>query len=256
MKNIFKKIGAFCKKHKTKILLFTLMIVILAGLSIGVYFLLRYFGITDANHLKELVEETGAWGWVVFILLQVVITTVMCFIPGTTMIFIGVGYTCFGPWKAMIIVSTGVLLSSMAMFFIGDKCGERVVIKIVGDEAFHKAQDAINIKSKILLPLMLMFPGFPDDALCLVAGMTKMKYWHFAIIVLIFRSIGVIAFCLAGYGVSFIDYHNFTPIEWVICINLVLIDAYFIWKIIRFIERKVTAYQAKKEEEKNVEVEE
>jgi uncharacterized membrane protein YdjX (TVP38/TMEM64 family) len=77
---------------------------------------------------------------------------------------------------AIPISVVSVFLSSSLMFLIGNYGGEVLAIKMVGEKSLRKAQDLIDIKSKTLLPMMFMFPIFPDDALCLVAGMTKMRY--------------------------------------------------------------------------------
>jgi uncharacterized membrane protein YdjX (TVP38/TMEM64 family) len=85
--------------------------------------------------------------------------------------------------------------------------------------------------------MMFMFPIFPDDALCLVAGMTKMRYWYFAIIVLIFRSIGIVTICL---GINFIDWATLTLIDYFVLINIIAIDLIAIFKYQHKIEKWIT----------------
>lgn len=184
-----------------------LAILIIAGISVGVYFILRACGITSLEGLRELIAKCGAWGWIVYIFLFIACTTLLCFIPGTSATFIAVAIVLFDAWQAFIISTVAVFLSSSLMFLIGDTLGEKVAGKIVGQESLKKAQDLIDTKSKIFLPLMFLFPAFPDDALCMAAGMTKMKYWYFALIVLIFRTTGIATICFLGS--NFINWAEF-----------------------------------------------
>ena len=98
---------------------------------------------------------------------------------------------------------------------------------------------------------MFLFPIFPDDALCMVAGMTKMKFWYFAIIVAIFRTIGIASICFLGSG--FINWAALSIIDWFVLINVCVFDIVLIFKyqhkIEKFILRKKDKEQ-KDEEEK------
>ena len=148
------------------------MLVIVA-LSVGVYFALKALGVTDLEGLRELVERCGAWGWVVFILLFVISATLLCFMPGTSATFIAISIVLFGALYGFIISTISVFLASSLMFFLGNTLGEKTIEKLVGKSSLEKAQNLLDMKSKMLLPLMFLFPIFPDDALCAVAGMTK-----------------------------------------------------------------------------------
>lgn len=221
-------------KNWVKILLVLLAVAIV---SISAYFILRVCGITSVAGLRELIAKCGAWGWVVYIILFIACTILLCFVPGTSATFIAVAIVLFGAWQAFAISAISVFLSSSIMFLIGNSLGEKVAGKIVGAEALKKAQDLIDTKSKIFLPLMFLFPAFPDDALCMAAGMTKMRYWYFAIIVLIFRTIGIATICFLGS--SIINWAELSIIDWFVLINAVIIDIYAVFKISNKIENRI-----------------
>ena len=223
-----------------------LAILIIAGISVGVYFILRACGITSLEGLRELISKCGAWGWIVYIFLFIACATLLCFIPGTSATFIAVAIVLFGAWQAFIISTVAVFLSSSLMFIIGDTLGEKVAGKIVGQESLKKAQDLIDTKSKIFLPLMFLFPAFPDDALCMTAGMTKMKYWYFALIVLIFRTIGIATICFLGS--NFINWAELSIVDWFVLINAVIIDIYAVFKVSNKIEAKLKEKKDHKED--------
>lgn len=222
-----------------------LVLLALAGLSVGLYFILRACGVTDIETLREIILSCGAWSWIVFIVLFTLSSTLLCFIPGTSATFIGVSIVLFGALKGFIISTISVFLSSALMFCIGNFCGEKVAAKLVGKESLEKAQNLLDMKSKMLLPLMFLFPIFPDDALCLVAGMTKMRFWYFAIIVAIFRTIGIATICFLGSGL--IKWAELSLIDWFVLINVCVFDIFLIFKY----QHKIEKIILRKKEQQN-----
>lgn len=214
-----------------------ILIVCIALISVIAWITLDSLGITSVDGLRTLIASCGAWGWVVFILLQVLVTTLLCFVPATSMTFIIVSIILFGAWQGFLISSIGVILSSMAMFLLGRLGGEKIAIKMVGEEGLKKAQDLLAVKSKIYLPLMLLFPFFPDDALCMVAGITKMRWWEFLLIVICCRTIGVAMTCFLGSDL--IDWSALSIIDWFVFISVCLIDLYIIYRLADKLETKI-----------------
>jgi len=222
-----------------------ILFLIIAAISAGIWLTLNSFGITSVDGLRTLVSKCGAWSWLVFLLLQVIVTTLLCFVPASSMTFIIVSVILFGAWKGFLISFAGVIISSMAMFLIGRFGGEKVAIKLVGKESLRKAQNLLTIKSKIYLPMMFIFPMFPDDALCMVAGMTKMRWWEFLLIVIFCRSIGVATACFLGS--DFINWKALSVIDWFTFISVCIIDIYIIFKISNMIEAKIKQKKEKEE---------
>jgi len=224
-------------KNWLKILLVVLAV---AAISVAGYFILKACGVTSIEGLREIITKCGAWGWIVFITLFTLCSTLLCFIPGTSATFIAVAIVLFGALKAFIICTISVFLASSLMFILGNTVGEKAAVKLVGKESLEKAQNLLDMKSKMLLPLMFLFPVFPDDALCMVAGMTKMRYWYFAVIVLIFRTVGIATICFLGSG--FINWAELSLVDWFVLINIVVLDIALIFKyqdkLEKFILRK------------------
>jgi len=224
-------------KKWIKILLVVLSVV---ALSVGIFFTLKALGITSIEGIRELVAKCGAWGWIVFMVLFIICSVLLCFIPGTSATFIAVSIIMFGALKGFIISTVSVFLASSLMFWIGNTLGEKTAAKIVGKDSLEKAQNLLDVKSKMLLPLMFLFPVFPDDALCMVAGMTKMRYWYFAVVVAIFRTVGIATICFLGSG--FIDWSQLKITDWFVLINVCVFDIFLIFKyqnkIEKFILRK------------------
>lgn len=223
----------------------TLTVIIMVGLTLALYFV-GFKG----EWIKPLVQEAGMAGYLIFILLQVVITTVMCFVPATTFTFSLLAAQLFGTWQGAIVASIACWLSSMLMFTIGDKAGEPFVDWLVGKESRIKAQNMISGRATVLVPTTLLFPFFPDDAICMVAGMTKMKYWYFAIVAALCRTVGVTTTCI--FGGDLINYSQFGVFEWVVFINLAIIDVLLVWTLSGLVDKWIKKRQDKKQKKQEV----
>ena len=215
-----------------------LLLLAAVAVSVGIYFILRACGVTNIDKLREIIARCGAWGWIAFIALFTTCSTLLCFMPGTSATFIGVSIVMFGAWKGFAVSTISVFLASSLMFFIGNHFGEKAAIKLVGKESLEKAQNLIDVKSKMLLPLMFLFPVFPDDALCMVAGMTKMRFWYFAVVVAIFRTIGIASICFLGSGL--INWAELGLVDWFMLITCCLVWIFAIFKYQHKIEKFIT----------------
>ena len=96
------------KKNKDKIIKITTFLLVIVGISCACYFIFRATGITNIETLREVIASCGVWGWVVFLILQVFFTIVLCFAPMGSMTFITLGVLCFGAnWKTFLLCFGG-----------------------------------------------------------------------------------------------------------------------------------------------------
>lgn len=214
----------------------TLVLLGFVGISVVLFFIFKAIGITNFETLKSIILNTGNWGVIVFILLQAIFLICLCFIPITNLALIVLGILIFGAKTAFISCMIATFLSSTVLFFLGDKFGERLMNKIIGKEEFNKIQDLLDTKSKILLPLSYIIPGFPDDAFCIAAGMTKMKYWYFITINLLCHSIEIGLICF--FGSELINWSALSLLDWIMVTNFVIVDIYLLLQLEKFIDKK------------------
>ena len=223
-----------------------LTIIIFVGLTITLYFV-GFKG----DWIKPLVQNAGWFGYIIYLLLQIVITTLLCFIPATTFTFTLLSVNIFGVTTGLILSIIGCWSSSIAMFLVGRYGGVKLVDWLIGEEDRIKAQKLISDRATVLLPVMLTCPFFPDDALCMVAGVTKMNFWYFIIMSLITRSIGITSTTLLGNDTT-INYIlsslNNNIVLWFMLINLLIFDIYVIWKLSGWFE----SYIRKRREQKEI----
>ena len=103
---------------------------------------------------------------------------------------------------------------------------------------------------------MMLLPIFPDDVLCLVAGLTNMSWTFFTVTNLISRPIGVLS---VSYVNSLIPYHGWGLAVWaviIVAIVAVIILAYKYQKqienfILKIFGNKKTKIEGYKKGEKN-----
>ena len=131
------------------------------------------------------------------------------------------------------------------MFFIGKRFGEPFIDWLVGKPARIKAQNMISGRATVLVPVMLACPFFPDDAICMVSGLTKMKYWYFAVVAAVCRTIGVGV--TAFLGGDLLNYAAFTLLDWFLFINIIVIDAILVWKLSTKVEQWINKKKQKEE---------
>ena len=93
-----------------------------------------------------------------------------------------------------IIVMTSYMAGVIVAYWMGRKWGKKAVKWIAGsEEEYQHWADLINKKGKLFYFLTVLFPIFPDDLLCLVAGSINLDFKFFIISNIVARFIGLIS---------------------------------------------------------------
>ena len=216
------------------------VILVLAALITWPYYLITQLGIldylTDIDKLQEALREVGWWKYLLFFALQFLQVT---FIPLPAMATTIAGTLMFGPEIASILSLLGIMLGSIVAFIIGDKCGEKVVAWIVGEKQMRKYSELIYDKGKYMFFLMMLFPLFPDDILCLIAGMSTMSYRFFLTTIILTRPIGVIMTCYLGSG-EIIPFTGWGLAVWAVIVVFMIFAFWFTYRYKDKIEQVLT----------------
>ena len=235
-------------KSKTKLIIKILMILVtFVAVSLISALILMAFGIVYFNDGIKLNMELfhsfkNSWyGWVILILFQVVVTTLLSFIPGASMAFIILIQTLYKtPWQAFLLTFIGVLITSGLTYLTGRVGGYAICKKLLGEEDSKKASELLNDKGVVFFPLMMMFPIFPDDALTMIAGTLKMSLNWFIPSIVIGRGIGIATII---FGLGNIPYDKFTtPWHWIgfvaLCLLFITLIFYLAFKLSRYLEKR------------------
>jgi len=198
---------------KQKILRTSLVILIVLAFLVAMYFVLVATGwweyVNSVEKLKNLILNLGFYGRAVFVIFQFLQVT---FIPIPSPILVVAGTIIYGPFQAGLLSLAGILLGSAVAFAIGRSFGKKIVVFMVGKESCEKWTRFLS-NGKYSFVLMMLLPFFPDDILCLVAGLTDMSWTFFMATQLITRPIGIF---LTSYFTSgqIIPYHGWGLVVW------------------------------------------
>ena len=183
-----------------KIVKLIFLVLIITLVCVAFYLVLRYSGLWErydsVEEISLFIRSTGMYGIMVFFALQFLQVTVLP-LPGfiTTV----AGSIVFGPLTATICSSFAIILGSIFAFFLGRRYGTKMLVWCVGKEDSDRYKEILT-ECKYAFFLMMLFPFFPDDILCVVAGVTNMSTRFFVITNLITRPISVICTCYIGSG--------------------------------------------------------
>ncbi len=182
--------------EKKKQILVTLGKLLLSGIIILAFFgaillflhfvlHIDYQDLKNKETVQSIVSQSGGYAALVFILLSFLQVT---FIPIPGAVTILAGNYLFGFWESLLYSYIGMLIGALLAFYLGRKIGRPFVNWVVGDkELVDKYLMRLKGKETVLLFFMFLFPMFPDDLLCSIAGITPITWFKFIVMQLITR---------------------------------------------------------------------
>lgn len=207
---------------KGKIIRALIVCLVFSIIILGCYFALKYTGvlakINNLEDVKNFILSGGNYSIIIFIILQFLQVTIL---PIPAFITTVSGALIFGPFKTFIISFVSIMLGSFFAFWLGRKFGKKILIWIAGKEDANKWTKKLT-ECKYSFFLMMLFPAFPDDILCVAAGVTNMSWKFFTITNLITRPIGIFCLCFLSSG-TLIPYKGWGLYVWAVLITLLII---------------------------------
>ena len=177
-------------------------------------------------------ESFGMFAWIIFFLIQIAQVVIL---PIPSQITTIAGVLIFGPFITFLISSVAIVVGSILCFLFGRIFGVKIAYKIASNQTVDKYRKILTQKGKILLPVMFLFPAFPDDLLCFIAGTTQIKFGYFIIITIITRLIGIACICWFGSG-ELIPFNGWGIPVWIILIVLIIVVLFLLFKYQQQIE--------------------
>lgn len=140
--------------------------------------------ITSFERLHIFIEQSGIWGPLLFILIQI-IQVVIPILPGG--ISCAYGVLLFGPEYGFIYNYVGIVIGSVIAFLIARQLGKPFIRKIIPTRTYQKYITWLDKGRWFdrLFALGIFLPGAPDDFLCMLAGITKMKLKKFILLLVL-----------------------------------------------------------------------
>jgi uncharacterized membrane protein YdjX (TVP38/TMEM64 family) len=155
--------------------------------------------LSDPVALRTAILATGVFApvtYVVVLAVQVVVAP----IPGHVLGFVG-GYL-FGPLWGTVYSLVGVTLGSTVVFVLSRRYGRDYVERMLAPELVEQFDEAVAESGTVGLFLVFLIPGLPDDAVCFLAGLTRLPLWRLVVLVVVGRAPAFALVSLAGAGAA------------------------------------------------------
>ncbi len=232
---------AYATADKKTIYKVSIVVLSLITFTLLTMYILKMSGVADKiDSIEDLRNYVASFGYLAIIIYIVLNFLQVVLLPIPGFIAVGTGVALFGPLKTAIFSLLGILIGSYVAFFIGRVLGYKVVRWIVGKETLDKWLNSVRNKDKIVLTFMFLFPFFPDDVLCFVAGLSTMSISYFIVMILICRIISVFlsAYSLNGNIIPYTTWWGI--LLWIIVLALTVITTVLLYKNGDKIERYFT----------------
>lgn len=158
-------------KSREKEKKFLKYLALLALISAAGYFLARpHLAILfNVEQMRNFIESFGPWGPVVLIILQAS-QVLIAPIPGPVT-GAAAGYA-FGVFWGTIYGFIGLAIGSTIAILAAKVYGRPFVEDVLADETMDKFDYLADEHGFLPFFLLFLLPGFPDDAICFLAGLT------------------------------------------------------------------------------------
>lgn len=177
---------------------------------------------------------TSSEGWIVYLVIWLImfLQTTVLNIPAYVVLSasVSVGINALSVLYIVVVLSA-YIAGCLLAYWIGYKFGKKAVKWCAGsEEDYEKWSKVLNEKGKWWYFATVIFPMFPDDILCLVAGAVKFNFPFYILSNIIGRGIGLVTMLLflelmGSMGGGF----PYMVIVWAIAL-LVEIIIYFVLK--------------------------
>lgn len=145
--------------------------------------------------LRTYIDRFAPYSHLCFFLVQF-LSVVLAPIPSN--ITSVAGGVLFGTWPAFFLTYAAVAAGSLLVFSLSRALGQDFAHRLVDRKLSDKYQSILASKAPIFLALAFLFPFFPDDVLCILAGLTSISLRRFTVIMLLTRPWGLLFSCALG----------------------------------------------------------
>jgi uncharacterized membrane protein YdjX (TVP38/TMEM64 family) len=169
--------------------------ILLAGLGSYIYAPQAF----TPERIASFLERFQAWILATYFVFSVLRGFTL--LPSTPLVIAGTLLFPSSPWLVLLISVTGILVSSTLIYFCSDWLGFTDYFETKHSKTVEKIRHRLETPAGFLFVLLwAFFPLVPTDAVCYVAGTTRMRFTKFLLAVFL----GEVVLCslyifLGGY---------------------------------------------------------
>ena len=174
---------------QTRLLALGLTLAALAGGGLFLYHSGFFAACASPETLEAYILRFSPYAHVVFFLIQL-LSVVLAPIPSNISAL--AGGMLFGLWPAFLLTMAAVVGGSILVFVLARSLGQSFADRLVNQKLSEKYRRLLHTKTTPFLVLAFLFPYFPDDILCVLAGLTPISFRRFLVILLFTRPWGLL----------------------------------------------------------------
>lgn len=174
---------------------------------------------TSLDGMREYIQNFAPFSHLIYFLIQFA-SVVIAPIPSNITAL--AGGVLFGVWVSFFITAIAVIGGSTLVFLLARVLGRSFADRLVSKKVSERYLDIIRRKRDIFLILVFLFPFFPDDLICILAGLTDISFPRFLTLVTLTRPWGLLVASAVGGSVIAI------PIWGMILIGVVGLTAFLV----------------------------
>ena len=187
-------------KQKKKWAVLALTVLLLGAGGLFLYRSGFFAACTSIPALRAYIDRSAPYSHLTFFVVQL-LSVVLAPIPSN--LTAAAGGLLFGTWPAFFLTYGAVMAGSLLVFWLARTLGRDFVDRVVSRKLAEKYQKGIREKTTVFLALAFLLPYFPDDMLCILAGLTPITFGRFALLALFTRPWGLLfASALGGASLS------------------------------------------------------
>lgn len=185
---------------KKKILKSLLVVLIVASIGVGVFFIFKACGFTSADDFIRLRDNLGdsIYFWLIIALLQGIQVTLIPVSNQLITVPLALIFPTSDLWKVWLCSWLSIWFATLILYVIGRFGGEKILNWILGDKEQTEKCGQFLKKGKAFY-IIGMLSLLPDDIITILAGVGKMGFVYVAVASLFTRAIDV-ACSVFGFG--------------------------------------------------------
>ena len=183
------------ESKRGKILLWALTAAILGGCVWALYATGFFEAAGSPERMGAYIARCAPWSHLAYFGVQLV-SVIVAPIPSN--ITAAAGAYLFGLWPSFLLTWAAVSLGSALVFTLARALGQQFAGQFVSEKLSEKYLDLIRRKRDTFLALAFLFPFFPDDLLCILAGLTDIPFRRFFLLTVLARPWGLLVACAVG----------------------------------------------------------
>lgn len=174
-------------------LIFTLFLI---GVLVVLMWQTGFFqAVGSISELQAYIQRWAPYSHLIYFLVQFA-SVILAPIPSN--ITAAAGAVMFGTLPSFLLTAAAVLCGSVVVFLLARVLGGAFVDRVVSRRLSQRYLTVIRNKRDSFLVLAFLFPFFPDDLICILAGLTDISLTRFLVIAVLTRPWGLLVACAVG----------------------------------------------------------